>query len=1509
MLVKAEFVQELGEETLDYLFLFTLSEEDLKLMRLDGVRHWDKKHVRLKISQNLTGDLYDAVLDIHRRGFVVKVPFKPDTYENMEPFPGQMRKLRPGNPYWIMLKGPWRREEVYQNKIGKQRVSHPVFEGAGIYPYVKDLQGFMDYAQQLDYLPQSFFQDSEMESLEAKFQESIQQSGPKALDWWFRLWGLVTNPCLTKNWLKAGENLYGKNKKVAFHQCYELFGQTTDERKNPNRPIGSPLFNLIAELSNPEEFGALGVLLPYAMMLNPYAFVGPCSSPGLTSSTGSNATQKLLPFWIMDLFARTAYDLDYRYPDRAASIVFEALRHLEQRNYQAFTSFTGNKPNWSETFNFDKDGIAPSGSTIFSRTVVQAAVQRRNKDLEFVRRGSLSKVYLGDSYYPNPYKALGGFLGKALDQVNINKDLTQNIDKISKGCVKIDTEDKQQAYQWRGLKHRVSTIEDLSSLILDQSLNFGSNPMLRVSPPLTEDNASEKEFRKKCTPSQATASRMVIRWRFSCVTGNPGTGKAQPLDAQILTPSGWKRMGDISVGDCIIGGKGNVTQVQAVYPQGEQDVYRVCFSDGSHTECTPDHLWLTANREERVKIPNSNRRKNVWKVRSLSEIKDTLKDKYGASNHRIPIIQPPVLVDQTNTNTGIDPYLMGFLIGDGCFRSTGLSFTTADSEILQNIPNLLPQHHAITELGGYTYGIKGHRCCNEIIQELRQEGLWGCRSETKFIPSKYLFTTPANRLAILQGLMDADGYGKGTDLEFYTSSSQLAKDVQFLIQSLGGTAKVKSKESAYKHNNEQRKGHPAYRLWICFPPNLKPFRLTRKLENYQPRTKYPPRRIIRSIEYIGKKQTQCIRVTSPDQLYVTNDFIVTHNSYWLHELERFVREISQTGSDTYLLLLTPTNKASSRITDLFPPEDVYMFGSQKDPDEDENGEDEEEERRERNTFRVAVGTIDSFLGKIKTDPRLRAELRRRNGVLGIDECSMVTAEKFKEVLDFFRDADTNALSERLLRGVLIGDPYQLLSVEPGNFYSDMLKFLPTTQLKEQMRYGRDADDDFEISLEDLFDSVRSGMTNEQQRVQVVEKLVDVSQNPSLAGNHIGVYMVDDIPTDQPPMENNEFWWNRFTHDLENQVRDIVFSEVLNWNHAQLSGGALTPRVPMKPTREERRQAAADYRKFASAFTQRDMPFQIITCVRKPRSDSGQTEYISSSARVNGWIHDALLGRTVQDIGYQGYFPRNGAPMVPIGTENIWYPKFGDEWIPYTEALKKNQGRRAQLRDFLRRYRPNNLILSPGWPYIVLKQHFKKYGVFQGDVLKFVGVTPRRNRNYYRFVTTDEKEKEVVVSARYCTKQHLSYGWASNVHQVQGSEYPLVIVLWLDGICYPFLNQNWQQVCTRSDEEIVTPLKSFKYGGASMGNELASLDDRLDSRALYTAITRTSIKKTDNEQRLPGIDNSTGQKKVGRCVIVAGKHALRRYLSLKVHDRASPLYGMVWEKLQLAQQEGSRVPTL
>jgi len=69
-------------------------------------------------------------------------------------------------------------------------------------------------------------------------------------------------------------------------------------------------------------------------------------------------------------------------------------------------------------------------------------------------------------------------------------------------------------------------------------------------------------------------------------------GGAQTLDSLILTPFGFRRMGDIAIGDQINNPDGSIARVIGVYPQGKKDIYEVTFIDGAKTKVTLDHLWL-----------------------------------------------------------------------------------------------------------------------------------------------------------------------------------------------------------------------------------------------------------------------------------------------------------------------------------------------------------------------------------------------------------------------------------------------------------------------------------------------------------------------------------------------------------------------------------------------------------------------------------------------------------------------------------------------------------------------------------------------------------------------------------------------------------------------------------------------------------------------------------------------------------------------------------------------------
>ncbi|MGX4689603.1 helicase-related protein [Streptomyces sp. JNUCC 63] len=346
--------------------------------------------------------------------------------------------------------------------------------------------------------------------------------------------------------------------------------------------------------------------------------------------------------------------------------------------------------------------------------------------------------------------------------------------------------------------------------------------------------------------------------------GEVGSGKAQPLDSLVLTPSGFRRMGDMRVGDEVIVPSGEVAPVDGVFPQGERDVWRMVLSDGSSVECDDEHLWIvgTSCGWHRGQPP---------KVLTTREIRSDALKANGSPKWYIPAAVPVDLGG--DSGLPLDPYLFGLLLGDGSFRHN-LRLSTIDAEIRDAVADAVAPECRLVPVTGsrcdYTIQLAqrvvGVR--NPVIQSLRDMGLWGLTSHGKFIPAEFKNTSVKNRLALLQGLLDTDGTidQDGFSISLCSASRRLADDVAWLVRSLGGRARVLPERSAFN-------------VSVALPDEYAPFRLTRKADRVRPRPKYNTfRRGVRAVEYVGRKPVQCISVTHPSHAYVTDNFTVTHNT-------------------------------------------------------------------------------------------------------------------------------------------------------------------------------------------------------------------------------------------------------------------------------------------------------------------------------------------------------------------------------------------------------------------------------------------------------------------------------------------------------------------------------------------------------------------------------------------------------------------------------------------------------
>jgi superfamily II DNA or RNA helicase len=241
----------------------------------------------------------------------------------------------------------------------------------------------------------------------------------------------------------------------------------------------------------------------------------------------------------------------------------------------------------------------------------------------------------------------------------------------------------------------------------------------------------------------------------------------------------------------------------------------------------------------------------------------------------VPLTSP--VVYESRRGVPIDPYLMGILLGDGGLNHAVI-LTNEEESIIDAVRGMLPDGVSVRRADALNYRLAGKGRVNPLRKQLDLMGL-RTKSEGKFIPRAFKEASVQNRISLLCGLMDADGYVNADGIiQFTTVSPRLCSDVRELVNGLGGVARLSSKIPTYTHNGELRIGQRAYTLTLALPNALVPFRYSRKLARWKPREKYEAARSIRDIELVGTKPCRCIRVENDDGLYLTNDYIVTHNT-------------------------------------------------------------------------------------------------------------------------------------------------------------------------------------------------------------------------------------------------------------------------------------------------------------------------------------------------------------------------------------------------------------------------------------------------------------------------------------------------------------------------------------------------------------------------------------------------------------------------------------------------------
>lgn len=351
------------------------------------------------------------------------------------------------------------------------------------------------------------------------------------------------------------------------------------------------------------------------------------------------------------------------------------------------------------------------------------------------------------------------------------------------------------------------------------------------------------------------------------ILASAGAGKGLPVTSKILTRNGFIQLKDLRLYDKVISPvDGKEYPVTGIYNRGYRHVNRITFTNRTSVLFDDDHLWAIQSDVDRLNGSG-------FTVVNANELKSLpLKRKAGKWNKHLVFVPVSCPVEFSDKILPI-PYALGLFISDGCF--TNKSIVLAEEDVKQKFEN------EIGTCGSYLKPLK--KKYNYYISKFSRFKTilpsFGTHSYNKFIPKEYLYSSLDTRRKLLSGLIDGDGMvTRSGKIEFVSTSKQLIDDITFLVSSLGGVvAKGKEKVGKYTKNGSVVLCRKAYRISFWLPEGvlLSAKHQTRLSLCTKQRHPY---KAVESIEDAGYAECMCIYIDSPDHLFITDDWIVTHNT-------------------------------------------------------------------------------------------------------------------------------------------------------------------------------------------------------------------------------------------------------------------------------------------------------------------------------------------------------------------------------------------------------------------------------------------------------------------------------------------------------------------------------------------------------------------------------------------------------------------------------------------------------
>jgi ATP-dependent exoDNAse (exonuclease V) alpha subunit len=504
---------------------------------------------------------------------------------------------------------------------------------------------------------------------------------------------------------------------------------------------------------------------------------------------------------------------------------------------------------------------------------------------------------------------------------------------------------------------------------------------------------------------QTNAVRGVLSHGISILTGGPGVGKCLKKGTLVLMFNGSKKkVEDITIGDLLMGDDSTQRKVLSL-ANGKEKIYDIISNDGKDWGCNESHiLSLVYNDSSRNCIING---KKLVKGDIIDiSVKDYLALSTRKKHH---LKQYSTGIEFPNKKTIIPPYLLGLWLGDGSHRENKI-FNT-DEEVFEygkEIANEIGLKYKKTtpktrcEFMSFT-GTKG----KSFTTLLRKYNLFG----NKHIPEDFLINSKKNRLELIAGLIDSDGYLTPSGcFEITLTNKELSYQIQDLILSSGIRCSLNLKKVSMKRKDGSVYKTNGYRLIFSDSCNQIPTKIKRKISNNKPNKN----QLNTGFKLIDKGLGEYYGFEiDGNHRFVLGNYIVTHNT---QTTKKIVHVLHALGKN--VILAAPTGRASQRMTELIGAEASTVH-------------------RLLSWDHLNGGFLKNENNPISAD------------FIIIDESSMLDINLASALLK---------ATQNYTQILFIGDPDQLPPVGPGDFFRDLMESgaVPVYRLNKIFRQGKES---------------------------------------------------------------------------------------------------------------------------------------------------------------------------------------------------------------------------------------------------------------------------------------------------------------------------------------------------------------------------------------------------------------------------------------------------------------------